>query len=178
MSAPRRAGWIVSSRWAGSLLAAAALALLAPVAHADVVKLPGTRAVLDVPGGWTPVDGTAGRGLVAGYRGERGIVLAVTRAPVPNPDAYRASARDAYADQIERGIAARVAGYRRVSRRLAEQHGTPALDLEARRADGATVVVRVLLFWTYALALAIEVPAGADAKVARDVAASFAPPKP
>jgi hypothetical protein len=165
-------------RLAAALTALAALAARAPAARADEVKLPNTRAVLDVPGGWTPTDDPAGRGLVTGYRGDRGIVLAVTRAPVPNASAYIAESRDAYADEIEHGIAARVKGYRRVSRRLAEQHGTPALDLEAKRADGATIVVRVLLFWTYALALAIEVPAGADAKIARDIAASFAPPKP
>jgi len=155
---------------------AAVLAALAPAAGADPVKLPKTPAVLDVPGGWTAIDGAAGRGLVAGYRGERGIVLAVTRAPVPNTAAYRASEREGYADQIERGLAARVQGYRRVTRRLGEAHGTPALDLEAKRADGATIVVRVLLFWGHALALAIEVPSGADVRVARAVAASFAPP--
>jgi hypothetical protein len=156
--------------------ALAALVVLAPAARADEVKLPGTRAVLDVPRGWTPVLGAASRGLVAAYRGDRGIVLAVTRAQVANTDAYRTPVRDAYVEQIERGIAARVEGYRRVARRFGEQHGTPALDLEAKRADGATIVVRVLLFWTYALALAIEVPPGADAKVARDIAAKFAPP--
>jgi hypothetical protein len=161
-----------------AVLALAALAVLAPAARAGAVKLPRTSAVLDVPAGWAPIDDAAGRGLVAGYRGDRGVVLAVTRAPVPNTAAYRAQDREAYADQIERGIAARVKGYRRVARRLGEQSGTPALDLEAKRADGATIVVRVLLFWTYALALAIEVPPGADAKVARDIAAGFAPPKP
>src|SRR5690606_21137687 len=97
-------------------------------------------------------------------RGERGVVLAITRAQVPNLDAYRTREREAYADQIERGVAARVPGYRRVSRRLGERHGTPALDLEARADGGKTIVVRVLLFWTYALALAIEVPPGADGK--------------
>jgi hypothetical protein len=150
-------------------------ALPAPPAHADEVKLPSTRAVLQVPAGWTRVDPADARGLVVGYRGGGGVLVAVTRAQVPNVDAYRTAARDAYADQIERGLAARVQGYRRVSRKLAEQPGTPALDLEARRADGATIVVRVLLFWTYALALAIEVPSGGDAKAAREVAASFAP---
>ncbi len=159
-----------------ALVALVAPGVLAPAARADAIKLPGTRAVLDVPAGWTPIDGAAGRGLVAGYRGGRGMVLAVTRAQVPNTDAYRKAARDAYVDQIERGIAGRVAGYRRVARRFGEQHGTPALDLEARRADGATIVVRVLLFWTYALALAIEVPPGGDVPVARAVAAGFAPP--
>jgi hypothetical protein len=155
---------------------AALAALAAPVARADVVKLPKTAAVLDVPSGWTPIDGATDRGLVAGYRGDRGIILAVTRAPVPNDRAYRKDVRDTYVDEIERGIAAGVQGYRRVARRFAEQNGTPALDLEAKRADGATIVVRVLMFWTYALSLAIEVPPGANAKVARDIAAKFAPP--
>jgi len=167
------------SRAAAAALAALALALAAAAspALAEPVKLPDVRAVIDVPRGWAAVDTAAARGLVAGYRGERGIVAAVTRAPVPNVDAYRSGAREAYADQIERGIAGRVKGYRRVARKLAEQRGTPALDLEARRADGATIVVRVLLFWTYALALAIEVPPGADAGAARAAAASFVPPR-
>ena len=52
----------------------------------------------------------------------------------------------------------------------------PALDLEVKRDGGATIVVRVLLFWGHALALAIEVPPGADVRLARTVAASFAPP--
>jgi hypothetical protein len=158
------------------ITAAAALAALAPGAHADVVKLPKTRAVLDVPSGWTPIDGATERGLVAGYRGDRGMLLAVTRAPVPNERAYRKDVRDTYVDEIERGIAASVQGYRRVARRFATPNGTATLDLEARRADGATIVVRVLMFWTYALSLAIEVPPGADAKIARDIAAKFAPP--
>jgi hypothetical protein len=157
----------------------------APAVRADEVRresreivLPDTRAVLDVPSGWTPIDGAAGRGLVAGYRGGRGIVLAVTRAQVPNNSAHYTESRDAYVDQIERGIAARVKGYRRVARRFGDQNGTPALDLEASRDGGATIVVRVLLFWTYALSLAIEVPPGADAQVARAIAARFAPPPP
>ncbi len=161
---------------AAGLVALAALAAFAPAAHADEVKLPNTRAVLDVPAGWTPILGAESRGLVAGYRGDRGAVLAVTRAQVGNADAHRAATREVYADQIERGLAARVEGYRRVARRIGEQHGTPVLDLEATRKDGAMLIVRVLLFRSYALSLAIEVPAGADAKVARDVAARFAPP--
>lgn len=156
--------------------AAVAIAVPAPAARADVVKLPKTRAVLDVPGGWTPIEGATERGLVAGYRGERGMILAVTRAPVPNERAYRKDVRDSYVDEIERGIAASVQGYRRVARRFATHDGTATLDLEGKRADGATIVVRVLLFWTYALSLAIEVPPGADAKIARDIAAKFAPP--
>jgi len=158
------------------LAAIAAIAAIGPAARADELRLPRTNAVIDVPRGWTAIDDAAARGLVAGYRGDRGIVVAVTRAQVQNDDAYQAKEREAYADQIERGVAARVAGYRRVARRVSEQRGTPTLDLEARRADGATIVVRVLLFWSYAASLAIEVPPGADAAAARTVAASFAPP--
>jgi hypothetical protein len=163
--------------WAAAVLAAVA-ALAAPglAARADAIKLPNVAAEIEVPRGWTAILDAAARGLVAGYRGERGVVAAVTRAPVLNYDAYQAKEREAYADRIERGIAARVTGYRRVTRRISEQRGTPTLDLEARRDDGATIVVRVLLFWTYATSLAIEVPAGADAGAARAVAASFAPP--
>ena len=170
-------GLSTASAATAAIAAIGVITATAPAARADEVKLPSTRAVLDVPRGWTAVDDAAARGLVAGYRGERGVVLAVTRAQVPNVDAYRTGAREAYADQIERGIAAQVKGYRRVARKLAERRGTPALDLEARRADGGTIVVRVLLFWTYALALAIEVPPGADAGAARTAAASFAPPE-
>lgn len=160
------------------LATAAALAARAPAATADEVKLPSTRAVLDVPRGFTPVLGASSRGLVAAYRGDGGVVLAVTRAQIANTDAYRKAARDAYVEQIERGVAGRVKGYRRVARRFGEQHGTPALDLEAKRDDGATIIVRVLLFWTYALALAIEVPPDKDPKVAREIAAKFGPPAP
>ncbi|HSK03501.1 MAG TPA: hypothetical protein VK932_19750 [Kofleriaceae bacterium] len=161
-----------------AVVALAASLAAAPAAHAGEIALPGTRAVLDLPAGWTPIEGATERGLVAGYRGARGMVLAVTRAGVPNTDAYRKAAREAYADQIERGIAGRVDGYRRIARRLGERHGTPALDLEARRRDGATIVVRVLLFWTYALALAIEVPPGEGVAAARAIAAGFGPPAP
>lgn len=159
-----------------ALLAALAALLAAAPARADELRLPDTRAVVDVPAGWAAIDGAAARGLVAGYRGPRGAVLAITRAPVPNGDAYRSAEREGYADRIERGIAARVKGYKRVARKLAERRGTPALDLEARREGGGTLVVRVLMFWTYALALAIEVPPGGDTAVARAIAASFAPP--
>lgn len=146
-------------------------------AVADPVKLPNTRAVIDVPATWAASPAPA-YPIVAGYRGPGGVIAAVTRAQLPNPEAYRAAARDAYAERIERGLAAGVPGYRRIARRLGEQHGTPVLDLEGRRGDGATVIVRVALFWTYALALAIEVPPGADAAAARAVASRFGPPAP
>jgi hypothetical protein len=153
---------------AAALIAAAA----APAAADEVVTLPKTKAVLHVPAGWTRADGP---GLVAGYRGDDGVVAAVTRAQVPNPDAWRDKTRAAYAEQIERGLVA-AAGGRRTAKKLGEVSGIPALDLEVKRDTGAVIVVRVLLFRTYALALALEVPAGVDPKQARDLAGRFALP--
>jgi hypothetical protein len=54
----------------------------------------------------------------------------------------------------------------------------PALDIEAKRDGGATVIVRVLMFHTYALSLAIEVPKGGDLAAARAIVQAFAPPPP
>jgi len=153
--------------------AAIAIVALCTTAYADDVALPNTKAKLHVGAQWKPV--TAAAGLVVAYRTDAGASLAVTRAQVPNPDAWRAKTRDAYVDQIERGIRGRVTGYRRLARKIAEVHEVPAVDLEARRDGGATLVFRVLLFRTYALSLAIEVPPGGDVGAARAIAASFAP---
>jgi hypothetical protein len=153
--------------------AAVAVLLAAAPVRADVVALPKTKATLTVPAGWTRSD--AG-GVVAGFRAPGGVIAAVTRAQVPNPDAWRAKTREAYADQIERGVVAAARG-KRTLRKLSELgSGVPALDLELKRDGGALVVVRVLLFRTYALALAIELPAGVDPRDARGVATQFAPP--
>lgn len=145
------------------------------VVGADPITLPRTKVVLDLPGTWTKLDHA---NLVAAYRSPEGLALAVTRAQVPNPDAWRPKTRDTYADQIERGAIAAVAGQRRIGRKLGEANGVPALDLELRRADGTTVVLRVLLFRTYALALAIEIPKGKSLDEARSITTRFAPPKP
>ena len=150
-----------------------ALLLAASAAHADVVTLPNTKATIDLPKTWTA---QTTEGVVLGARGPASEVLAITRAPVPNPDAWRSKKRDAYVDQIERGLAARIKGYKRVSRKLVELESIPALELEAKRDDGATLVFRILLFRTYALALAIEVPKRSSPKDARAVVQTFAPP--
>ena len=50
------------------------------------------------------------------------------------------------------------------------------LDLEAKRDDGATLVFRILLFRTYALALAIEVPQRASPRAARAIVQTFTVP--
>lgn len=148
------------------------IAALVATASADDVVLPQTKAKLAVTAGWHAVPATS---VVAGYRSDRGAILAVTRAQVPNPDAWRSRTRAAYVDQVERGIADHVPGYRRLARKISEIHEVPALDLEARRDNGATVVFRVLLFRSYALSLAIEVPPGGDVADARAIAAGFGP---
>jgi hypothetical protein len=149
------------------------IACAAAVAHAEVVTLPNTKATLDVPAAWQPAQVPR---VVYGARGPAREVLAITRAQVPNPEAWRRKQRDAYVDEIERGVAARIPGYRRVKKKLATVHAIPTLDLEARRDGGATVLIRVLLYRTYALALAIEVPRQASTREARAIVASFAPP--
>jgi hypothetical protein len=148
------------------------LAALCATASADDVPLPQTKAKLAVTDGWHAVPTT---GVVAAYRSDHGAILAVTRAAVPNPDAWRSRTRAAYIDQVERGIAEHVSGYRRLSRKVSEVHDVPTLDVEARRDGGSTLVVRVLLFRSYALSLAIEVPPDGDVGDARRIAAGFGP---
>jgi hypothetical protein len=149
-----------------------ALAWIAQVAHADVITLPNTKATIDLPATWKPV---VVDGVVLGAKGPAGEILAVTRSQVPNADAWRTKKRDAYLDQIEKGVAAKVKGYKRVSRKL-DITTVPTLDLEAKRDDGATIVMRILLFRTYALALALEIPKRGSAKDARAIATTFTPP--
>lgn len=158
------------------VLVALALALATGVAHAEtIVELPDTPKQLVLDDAWRRID-TKGAQPVAAYRHDAGLVLAVTRADTPNPDAWIGARKQAYADAVERGIRDALPGYKRLSKRLVDVTGIPALDVEARRAGGATVVMRVLLYRTYALALAIEVPAGGDVALARALANAFAPP--
>jgi hypothetical protein len=148
------------------------VAALCGIASADDVTLPNTKAKFHVGPEWKSI---AKPGLVAAYKTDAGATLAVTRAQVPNPDAWRSKTREAYVDLVERGLRDKVPGYRRLARRIGEAHDVPAVDLEARRDGGATLVFRVLLFRTYALTLAIEVPPGGDVGGARAVATSFSP---
>jgi hypothetical protein len=156
-----------------ALAALVLVALVAMPAAAETIALPSSTAKLVLPDGWTAVKAP---GVVAAYRTEGGAVLAVTRASVPNPDAWRAQTRAAYADKVERGIRAGIPGYKPTAKKLVEASGMPALDIEATRDGGATVLVRVLLFHTYALSLAIEVPRGGDLAAARAIIQAFAPP--
>lgn len=160
-------------------LALVALVLLAHVAYAQDVELPKTLAHLTLPDEWTAV---RAQGVVAAFKRADGAVLAVTRAEVPNPDAWLKdkAKREAYADQVAAGVKASLTGTKRFTMKLTEMNNVPALDCEGTK-DGAPVVVRVLLFRTYALSLAIGLPNGADAKSikdAKDVLAKFGPLKP
>lgn len=165
-----------------ALVIAVALAAGSPGAvRAEVLDLPRTLATVTIDDAWAPVplsEAAQAAGLVVGYRARGDVVLAITRAQVPNTDAWRRKLRDAYVDELERGLAAHVEGYRRTARTVHELGGVPVVDLEARRRDGATLVVRALLFRTYALTLAIEVPRGAGLGAARETRATFTPPVP
>lgn len=147
-------------------MVAALLALL-------VVALPNTKATFSLEDSWKATPAAA---IVAAYRGPRGETLAVTRAQVPNADAWREKTRAKYIDDVERGALAAIKGGKRIAHKVGEANGVPVLDLEVRRGDGATIVLRYLLFRTYALALAIEVPRGGTSGEARTIAATFAPP--
>ena len=138
-----------------------------------VVELPKTKVQLVVDDTWTRV---ANKDVVV-FKHTSGTLLAVTRADVPNPDAWIVEKKQAYADAVERGIKASVRGYKRTAKKLADVNGVPALDVEAKRDGGAMVVMRVLLFRTYALSLAIEVPKGGDLAIARALVKAFVPPK-
>lgn len=151
-------------------LVAIALLVSAPRARADVIDLPDTSAELSLDTKvWRPVTKP---GLVAGFTNDRGELLAVTRAQVPNIDAWRSKTRDAYVEQIEKGLA--LAGYKPSSKKLTTIEGVPVLDLEASHKRGP-IVIRVILFRTYALSLAIEGPR-LSRSAARAIAKTFVPP--
>lgn len=150
--------------------------LLVGAAQAEtLVALPNTPATLTLPDGWQRVRHTY-KGIVEIFKHDGGALLVVTRADVPNAPAWIESKKQAYADEVEKGIRAGVPGYKRLAKKLVDVNGVPALDIEAKRSGDATVVVRVLLFRTYAVSAAIEVPKGGDIALARDVIKAFAPP--
>lgn len=151
-----------------------ALALAAAPARADDIALPRTKAVLTLPSGWHKLDVP---GLLAAYRRPDGLGLAITRAQVPNFDAWRSKTREAYVEHVERGAIGAVPGAKKLARKLGEANGVPALDLELRRPDGSAVVLRVLLFRSYSLAIAIDVPKGKSLGEARAITTKLAPPK-
>jgi hypothetical protein len=147
----------------------------AAIAQADPVPLANTKATLDVPAGWTKLP--AHPDLVVAFKSPAGHVLAVTRAKVPNLSAWIKDSREAYAVEIERGALAAAPNQKKVSRKISDVNGMPVFDLELRRAEGSTIVLRVLLFRSYMLATTIEVPKGASIDEARAITARFAVPK-
>jgi hypothetical protein len=155
------------------------IVLLARAAHGEtIVEVPKSKATLTLPDSWQRVTSSkSDKGVVEIYKHTAGHVLALTRADVPNPDAWVVEKKQAYADLVEKGIKSKVPGYKRIAKKLGDANGVPALDIEAKRDDGAIVVVRVLLFRTYATSVAIEVPKSGDVGAARAVVKTFAPPK-
>jgi hypothetical protein len=148
-----------------------AVLLLARQALADEVDIPKSTAHLSVPDDWKAVRGTP---LVAAYKREDGALLAVTRADVPNADAWKPEAKKAYADSVFAGIKASLPTAKKLTMKLGEMNNVPALDVEGTR-EGKPIVIRVLMFRTYALSVAIE---GAQLEVARGIMTKFGPTKP
>ena len=147
------------------------------VTHAEtIVEIPKSTVTLTLPDGWNRVAHTF-KGIVEIFKHERGSNLVITRADVPNPDAWVEDKRKAYVDKVEDGIRKSIPGYKRVAKKIVDVNGVPALDLEAKRTGGATVVARVLLFRTYSVSAGIEVPAHGDVAAARTIIKTLAPPK-
>jgi hypothetical protein len=153
-----------------ALVAIALLAIVARGAHADVIDLPDTYAEITID--TKTWHANPKPGLVVAYKNDRRDDLVITRAQVPNIDAWRTKTRDAYVDQIERGLVA--IGFKTKSKRLTTIEGVPVLDLEASHKLGP-LVLRVILFRTYALSLAIHGPR-LSRTAARAIAKTFVPP--
>jgi len=145
-------------------------------AGATPLDLPKTRATIDVPASWSATATPPAPEIVVGYRSPSGSTLAVIRSAVPNASAWIPKSRKAYVAEVERGALAAEPGLRKRSSKLIDAHGIPALDLELRRKTGATLVIRILLYRTYALAATIEVPAGGSLAEARTIIAGFMQP--
>jgi len=103
--------------------------------------------------------------------------LAVTRAQVPNLGAWIKASRETYVAEVERGAIAAVAGTKKLARALADINGVPTFDLELRRPDGSQLVIRYLLFRSYALAVTIEVAKGGSLDEARTIAKKLTAPR-
>jgi len=164
------------------VIARLVLVLVLALDHAarceTVIDIPRSKTQLVLDDAWTRIaQPDQAKDIIVLYKHTGGALLAVTRADVPNTDAWISEKKQAYADEVERGIKSKIAGYKRVAKKLADANRVPALDVEAKREGGASVVVRVLLFRTYALSLAIEVPKAGDIALARALIKTFAPPK-
>ncbi len=151
-----------------------AIVLLASVASAEPVAIPHSKALFDVPKTWSKLPDDPA--LVGAWK--RGTsTMAVTRAQVPNLGAWIKTSRETYVAEVERGAIAAVAGTKKLSRAFADIHGVPTLDLELRRPDGSQLVIRYLLFRSYALAVTIEVAKNGSLDEARAIAKKLTAPK-
>lgn len=148
--------------------------LASAIAHAEPVEIPKSKALFDVPKTWTrqPDDPA----LVGVWK--RGTsILAVTRAQVPNLGAWIKTSRETYVSEVEKGALAAVAGTKKLARAFADINGVPTLDLELRRPDGTQLVIRVLLFRSYALTATIEVAKGGSLDEARAITKKLTAPR-
>lgn len=166
---------------------ALALTSVAAAAPAPVVNEE-HRFELAVGDGWDvqAVDGVsydreAGTGLVARWSADGGArVLVVSRVDGPGSDAWRGE--ESFFDGVEAGVQRSAPGYRRLKRKVHKLGRVPALDLWFRYdgADGRAVAVamRFLFFRSYALTLAVDVPADdlrAHRRAVRKLVESFKP---
>lgn len=156
-------------------LAALALCLLATHVMAEPVALPKSKALLDVPKAWTRLPDDPA--VVAAFKNGNAL-LVISRAQVPNISAWIKASRETYAQEVERGAIAAVPGTKKLARAFADINTVPTLDLELRRPDGTQLVIRILLFRSYALAATFELPKGTSLDDARAMAKKFTAPKP
>jgi hypothetical protein len=125
------------------------------------VVLGGQPAQLDGVDGWHEVEISAPDGPALAMRDDAGGVLAVSVAMAPNADAWRSAKRDAYEKAVIAGFAAEP-GVKVKRATPSVVSGVPCIDLALVR-DGAPVAVRVLLFRTRTVAIAVEGLRAADA---------------
>jgi hypothetical protein len=134
--------------------AALALLVVASPVHAEPIRVPDQPAEVELDG-WSmaaPPEVPDPPALV--LRHPDGALAAVTVAMAPNPDAWVDKKRRAYLKAIVDGFEA-LPGVEVVSAKASKVEKVPCLDLSLVR-DGAPVAVRLLLFRTRTIAIAVE----------------------
>jgi hypothetical protein len=155
-----------------------------------IIDLPETPAQLALEAGWAAeelpaltasADAIGPARLVAMYReepaarpqrGDPALALVVLRFDAPNPRAWRDATRGAYVAEIEASLLAACApdagsscrGFKVQKRATFESELVPGLELSGKDAGGATRLVRILFFRTYAIVAAVEVPARSSSR--------------
>lgn len=182
--------WIVSTVLARPVFyTCLAVMLLAAPAYAD-----GTREVdkaddkkmrfkLRLGSGWTvlPQPDDA-RTPLAGYR-HRGYdaLIAINRVDYPNIPAWRTKERDAYFDEIERGIRATVTDYKRLGQDRGRLRNIPFYQVTFRhRSDDGRrmVLMRFIFYRRYSVSMSLDVPARSyrkNKKALQKIRDTFAP---